>query len=251
MKSYHKTMWFSSISKHVVINCLLPFTTLVNTAFYWGMWGLGWDLASKEGFTSSTTLSKMIETLPVEKLLYMSWDVSFSVSSIIIGLFVLDHELNKDTASYWAWEETQWCNECYLRNLTLFYFSCSMLRLMPIALIPLFDMSVEPIAHYICSFVGFGLSVGCTLILWYRRILTRHYLIFKIRFDGECEQTQGDKKYLQVLNVVILANGAIIVIELGLVIAFAITVRGEIECALMFLLVTDTFWQMFDFYLTK
>jgi uncharacterized membrane protein YecN with MAPEG domain len=212
----------------------------------------------------STTLSEGLEKyivngVPVLKVVYIVFIVLLCFATIPASFAVLLYSLNKEHPSLILWHgdedvlKKQDCRVHFLLSLSLIYFISAWGRMIPLALVAVFDMSVNQTAHYTCAMLGFILILLCNLCLLSRRCVVLVYLNEKLHETSEETASlypfmNDDRSYRKALRVILIFNFIWFILQLACAIIFAKTIDGRAECTLTFLVVSDMLFQPFDFY---
>lgn len=231
------------------------------------LWGILYnDYIGSGNFNNpplSTTLSEGLEKyivngVPVLKIVYIVFIVLLCIATIPASFAVLLYCLNKEHPSLILWHGDEDISKKqdgrvhFLLSLSLIYFIAAWGRMIPLALVAVFDMSVNQTAHYTCATLGFIFILLCNVCLLARRFTVLAYLNEKL--DTELETgslypfMNDDRSYRNALRIILIFNFIWFILQLSCAIIFQKTVDGRAECALTFLVVSDMLFQPFDFY---
>lgn len=231
------------------------------------MFGIGWgwyDPSQKKSecrgpFTFDTSFSQMLECIDSVRILFWTFYGLYCLSNIFNCLFIIKftwYQSNLFCSIPSRGWDLQAAREGFywMSGLYIFFTIVSFVWL---ALVCVFDRSVQPDLHYTFAFLAFGFIVASELFLNIRRtLILLHYFILlgkgednKLIVFMELNQIDTEEKYYRYLDrVTIIGWLYFFIFEILFALLFAWLRNGWYEFFLMLFLILRYAIQIADFY---
>jgi hypothetical protein len=194
----------------------------------------------------TVTFSEMLENLSELKIIYWVWYGFYVIITLRVIHLVSIHDIYclRLLDIYYEYHKTHhFCATEAVHIFTIFYIICSLVKLIGLAMVPVYDVSnsATSFLHAVAACMAFIGALLAALFLFIRRTL-----VFVYYTNPDSKYVVLSKWHLFILNLIWIFIG------IGIIIAFAVNVYqdtggGLWEFFLCMFLVSDILWQIVDF----